>query len=583
MTLPAAILLSSTVALVSAAGVFAANTAGDQKDEPAVVLNKAIGKPKPDPTLGKVPLPTKFIDGKSGFMFKFPTAEDKSEPVVVDPQADIEKARALHLAAMDLYKQGKVDEAKAKEKEATTIAPHYWLPHAGLTYIFADQKKPFEALQSSQLAVYGKHGAVADRNAGRLFEIIHWFEPAILEFKKAIKEEPDAWVSYTGLADCYIIQGQYPEAAQVLDRMPTAALSQFEPLSETATRYMQIGEYQKAQDDFAKALDMAPDEAKQQVKDRLYCAAVQTDDKKVLAEFLPQISDTLKTSKPDVMLQAKIDLAANPADADAVLQEAAAFQGNQPDQLFYVIGLKLAKRADESSGTEQTEWLKRANIAFQNSVSRNNTNLKFQLAVASIAERLGNKEVVSQILNTIKESVPPGSDTLKFEDVSPKDVRAKIEDFQKCNLVQAFPVGKASTTAGATAPQYESTARELKLRLTKPSCSCHARSISMEMGHMPGVMYTSYTHESKPALVIVYDSKKTSQKKLMEAKFVTALKEPVDQEGDVPIATLSDLSGLIFAMDRMQMMPVAHPARPGLELPTEASEIAETKPEPAVH
>jgi tetratricopeptide (TPR) repeat protein len=583
MTLPSAILLSSTLALVSAGGVFAADAAGDQKDQPVVILNKAITQPKADHTVGKTPMPSRVIDGKTGFMFKFPTAEDKSEPVVVDPQADIEKARALHLAAMDLYKQGNVDEAKAKEKEATTIAPHYWLPFAGLTYILSDQKKPFEALQASQMAVYGKHGAVADRNAARLFEIIHWFEPSVLEFKKAIKEEPDSWVSYTGLADCYILQGQYPEASQILDRMPAAALTQFEPLSEAAIRYMEVGEYQKAQDDFAKALDMAPEEAKQQVKDRLFCAAVQTDDKKVLADLMPQISDALKTSKPDVMLQAKIDLAATPADSDAVLQEAAAFQGNQPDQLFYVVGLKLAKRADGASGAEQTEWLKRANIAFQNAATRNSTSLKYQLAVASVAERLGNKDVVSQVLNTIKESVPPGSDAIKFEDVAPKDVRAKIEDFQKCNLVQAFPVGKAGTTSGAAAPQYESSARELKLRLSKPSCSCHARSIATEMGHSPGVMYTSYTHESKPALVIVYDSKKTSQKKLMEMRFMTTLKEPVDQEGDVPIATLSDLSGLIFSMDRMQMMPIPRPARPGLELPTETAEIADTKQEPAVH
>jgi len=587
MTLPTAFLLSGTVALVSAVTTFAATATDAKQDEqPAVVENGAITKPKvnlaPTPV---VPKQDSTINARKGFLFSFSDKPETPKDYVADPKPAIEKARALHLAAIELFKDKKIEEAKDKEKEAIAAAPHFWLPHAGLTYMYSEQRKPFEALQEAQESVYGEHGPVADRNAGRLFEQIHWFAPAALEFQKAIKAEPSSWQSRIGLTDCYIIQAQYPEAAQALDAIPPEALSQFEPVSEVALRYMQVGQYKKAQDDFVKALDLATsDGAKETITDLLFTTAVQTGDKDLLAKLQDKISNTLRTGKLDVILQAKIELAPTAADVDGVLKEAAAFQGNQADQLFYVLGLKLVKRADEATDVQKTEWLKKADVAFQNAVSRNTTALTYRLAVASVAEQLGNTDTVLRTLAGIKDSVPGGSDDVKFGEISGSELKQKLADFQKSNLVAAFPTIKRSTTGGAETAAYESSARDMKLRLSKPSCSCHARSIASAMAQLPGVIYTSYTHEAKPALSIVYDSHKTTVKKLMDAKFMQQLKEPVDQEGDVAVPTIAQLSSLVFAMDRQQQLPQNRPARPALELPTETGgELAETGTQPAVH
>jgi hypothetical protein len=116
--------------------------------------------------------PTKEISPRSAAargMFKF---GDNSKDTVTDPADAIEKARALHDKAMELAKAGSPADGIVKEKEAIEAAPHYWLPHAGMTYLMmSDKKKAFEAIHEASLSLQGKHDAVAERNCAKLFQM----------------------------------------------------------------------------------------------------------------------------------------------------------------------------------------------------------------------------------------------------------------------------------------------------------------------------------------------------------------------------------------------------------------------------
>jgi hypothetical protein len=102
-------------------------------------------------------------------------------------------------------------------------------------------------------------------------------------------------------------------------------------------------------------------------------------------QYQDRISKGLINQRPDTVLQAKVRLAASPAETRAIIEQAANLQSGAPGTVFYAVGKEMMERAQASTGTERREWAEKAVEAFKNARSRNATDLKSQIAVAALS------------------------------------------------------------------------------------------------------------------------------------------------------------------------------------------------------
>ncbi|MGI0085963.1 MAG: tetratricopeptide repeat protein, partial [Nitrososphaerales archaeon] len=380
--------------------------------------------------------------------FVFSEKDTPLEPE--DSQDKIDKARPLHEKAMELVKDRDFNQAIDKEKEAIEIAPNYWLPHAGLSYIFGLRHKTFDALREGTLATKTRHPAVADRNEARLLLSMHWFGPAQVEYKRALKLEPDSWQDRIGIADILFAQNKIDESSAKLDEICNSS-KDFEGLMAVSERYLEIPNYAKAKTVLTKASEVAPDQAsKQAATDSLFASAVINDDVPLISSLQGQVSADFKKEEPIVWFKAKTRLATSPAQCDDILKEAASVQTGKTDLMFYAIGESLLHKAQDST-TEKAQWLAKAQQALQNAAIRNTGEMRYELAVASAAEQQHDLSGISQALATLKESLPPETrPTAALDKVDPKEIPQTLANTQKLNLANAFTAPKPNAPADAT-------------------------------------------------------------------------------------------------------------------------------------
>ncbi|HEY9720165.1 MAG TPA: tetratricopeptide repeat protein [Trichormus sp.] len=590
INLPSALLLSGTVMLFSAASGFAA-TADDadniapqqstQLPEAAPTADAAKTEAiKKDPALA----PTSHSSANARGMFKF---GDNSKDAVTDPADAVEKSRALHDKAMELFKANSVKEAVAKEQEAIDAAPHYWLPHAGMTFlIMTDKHKAFDAIHEASLSLQGKHDSVAERNCAKLFQMVHWMPPAVQALQAAIKMEPDNWVPKVGLADLAINQNNFNDARKELAKIDLNSANTYEAFSEIGLRYLEAEDYAKAKELLSKAIEKAPDQkAKQECADRLYVVGVKLSDADLLQKTSSQISDEFKKSRPDMILEGRIILSNNPKeDIASIIADAANIQVGAPGNIFYSIGRSMIEKGEaEQNFRNKFLWRKGAIDAFKQAVIRNETETKYQIALAAAQDSIVNYAGVQEILTSMKEALPPDAGKLTLGTAEPSEQKLQMANFMKYNLVKsltlthATPAELASTTPP---PAYTSAMHEWGLKITKASCSCHARGLASGLSREPGVIITNVTKEDLPTVTIVFNSKVTNVKKLMATSYMTNLKDPYEVVTDKPIEKIADVTALMYASDNSR--PALTVKRSfALEMPTDNSgRVAQTSDQP---
>jgi len=563
INLPSAILLSGTVMLLSAAGTFAqSNDTATPAAPAALAKNSSAAQPaatqspsSAESTKTEVKADSAAKPGattaaaaeapKHGATFTF--GEDNEKDIVVDAPEAIEKARGLHNKAMDQFKAGDADGAVATEQSAAEAAPHYWLPHAGLVYIImTSHKKPTDAIAEASKSLYGKHATVAERNTAKLFQQVHWLPPAVKALEKAVRVEPDNWKNRLALADALSASQQPAQAKEQLDAIKPDSIDQFGPLENIATHYMALDDFDKAKPLLDKALGLAKtDKEKQAIQDRQFLIALKQSDKTSLKLLVDKVSDELKKERPDSLLEARLLLADNPATADEIFNMAANVQSKYGDKTFFSIGREMLKRAEAASGDDRKVWLRKADSAFKNAASRNQTETNYRIADVAVLDMLGDQDGLTKALTDLKESLPVNSDSLKLADLTPAEANRRLLDFQRYNLVRAFEL-KNTNSGTPTGPVYKTSARELQYRVLKTACACHARSMRKALGQEPGVMFTSQSPDEKPVVTIVYDPRYNSAKKLMAAKIFETIKDPIEQIADKPLETLPQLNVLVM-------------------------------------
>lgn len=596
INLPSAILLSGTVLLLSAAGVIAKTSdaakpeasdasATTQKVEEKTTTTTEVTQTQDAAGATKHVAGDPVVPGTTGAKnrgaaFKF--GADAEKDAVVDAPEAIEKARTLHAKAMEQAKAKDIPAAIATEKEAIAAAEHYWLPHAGMVYLMmqGDKRRAMDALKEASLSLYGKHGAVAERNSAKLFQQIRWNPPALKALEAAAVMEPDNWKVNLALADLQSNMGASDKALKTLDGIKPEALNSFEVADQVGSRYLAIDQFEKARDVLAKAYALAPtDEDKKDVIDRQFITALKMNDLALLKSTAPQVSEVFKNQRPDLYIEAKVILAETPAQADPVLEQAANLRLPQDKgQVFFAAGRQLSKKALAAEGETRKEWLKKASVAYRNAISRNTSDMAYRVALASTLEQLNDSQAVLQVLSELKESLSPGAEELKLAGLDPVETSKKISDFNKYNLVKAFePVKDAAPNAIA----YRSNARELKYRILKASCACHAKSMKRALVQEPGVLFVGTSKEEKPVVTVIYDGRLNNQKKLMASKIIESLKDPIELVSDNPVETFAQISSvMIEPMDQRPTLIVKRDYT--LEMPTETAGQVAQNSEPAV-
>jgi len=622
INLPAALLLSGTVLLVSGANVRAqdasAQTTTPQatptaESQPADSKSNQPGATAPDPsadanagasadskqpinqvnTVGaKSPHKSKSVrPGSYANIPGIPNVNDKAAPfkfgampeaeIIRDPAEAVEKAKTLHAKAMEQAKAKSFSEAEATEKEAITAAPHFWLPHAGMVYIMRSEgKKPHELINEANLSLYGKPGAVAQRNAGRLFNYLHWMPPAMKALVDATNNDPKNWQGWLQLCDAWIAQNNMESAQQSIKYIKPECLSIPECVEQIGVRQMMMGNAHHAVEDFQKVLAMpnVSADTKKETNEFLFVAALMQENVSLVEQTFNQLSDTYKQERPELVLQANTMLAKDPAQADDLIKQAANLQNAKVDQAFFIVCRGLIQKATAATDpAQQKAWLIKAEEADKNAISRNTLDTKYRIVEASLQDQLGNNTAVRQSLSDMKEALPTNLKTFKIDmDTSPQEVQHHFEAVLRANLIDAFPLMR--DTGDATTVAYHSNARELQVQILKPSCSCHARSLKRSMEQQPGVFLATISKDKMPIISVYYDGKQNSEKKLMDAKIISSIGDPTKEVGDKEITSLKDIGNVIvLGEDVKPVMAKAQPHELNLEMPLDPNgQVAET-------
>jgi tetratricopeptide (TPR) repeat protein len=572
INLPSAILLSGTVMLLSSVGAFAqtkdtamlgaGETAAAQTTESTgMQTTTTVGAASGDSSTStnvkveqttKADKATAAVKSKDGSVNanggKFNFNPEAQKDAIVDPADAIEKAGQLHAKAMEQGKAKDVPAAIITEQQAIDAAPHYWLPHAGMVYLLMGQKKrPMDAMKEASLSIYGKHGAVAERNAAKLFEMIHWYPPAQKALNSAITLEPDSWQARVGLCDLYLAEGNTGEAKKALDGIKPELISTFPALSSVATHFLSLEDYEKAKDLYEKAVALAPDDqAKKECADRLFIIGLKTNNDQMIKTMFPQISEDLKTARPELVLQARAKMATTPADLDVVLKEAANVQSHIPGEVFFTVGKEMYTRAatlktQPDEVANRKAYLRQADQAFKNAISRDQAGITYRVFDLASLDQLGDLPAEQQAYTNFKESLPPDAANLKLGDIQPQEYTRKLNDYARYNLVNAFEIPR-DTTEGA----FKSHARELQFKVMKSSCSCHARGMRKALMQEAGVLFAATSKDDKPVLTVIYDGRFNNTKKLMATKGVESYHDPIELVSDKPMTNFVELSDAIL-------------------------------------
>lgn len=560
-TIVCAILLSSTVTIGAAVAAEEAAKAS-VNNSPATQTVQA-----------EVPSPPQKQPGLTSRNLFLPPAEDPSKPPVVDAPEAIAKARQLHDKAVEKFKSGNVKDAITTEQEAISAAPNYWLPHAGLAYFYVEGKRTFEALKEANISIRGTHELVADRNCARLFQRINWIKPATSQYQKLVKAEPDNWQNYVGLADCYIATGLFKEAAKALGDVPATALQQYDAVEAVGERYLNADQFDKAKELLLQAQTLAKSDAQRTVvNDNLLLCAVRSGDSAFTKEMLPKVSDDFKKVHPDQLLRGQLLVIETPAAADDLMKQAANTQSEtiKPDKLFYLLGSILAQKADAAQDPAvRAEWSNKAIEAFKNAAVRNQREIKYQLAIASLSEQLHKSDGVVTALQEIKDSIPVGFQPVTdWATADPSRIQELLADGEKFSFVGAFPV--KPKTGKDDNHVYESFAHAAQLQIMKTSCSCHARSMTSAFNQQPGVIFAFTDRADKPTITVVFDTRKQTAKKLFSLQLIANLKDPVEERGEKPLTSVVELSKMMMESESHKA-PTALRRAVALELPTETN------------
>lgn len=455
-----------------------------------------------------------------------------------ESDAAINKANELHAKATDAFKRNNMEEAIRLDEEASKAAPHYWMPHAALAYLYSNYRGVGPAMEQASLAIKCQHPAMADNTHAALVVTMHAFDAAMNKFKQLATADPTSWRAQVGLVSCYLNKGDAKAANTILDELSNANLK--EPVAQLVigSDYKKTGELTKAKDVLKRGLENNPEpKIKEKMLIQLFEIAVNTDDSALIAELKPKVSPILDARQRAWLRIGNIKLAKTPAEAKLALQLAESETVTDTEYRAYAnIFDKLAL----NNPSERIVWLKLAKEALTHAMADHPAALQNKALLAACDEQLGDKDAALKIIKLPS----PTSQSEQDSDVYLASYYKKAHKAQDDALAKLFVADKDG---------YKCFAHAVDFKIPQANCRCKVNSAKSIMKALPGVLDAVVGPGDTPTATIIFDNRKITREGIFQDPKIKAFKDKFQIDNERAVNNIVELAQIYKGEEQVSL------------------------------
>lgn len=453
----------------------------------------------------------------------------EEEEALLPKESDeaIKKANELHAQAAEQLKKDNIEQAIKLDEEAMKAAPHYWLPHVALAYLYSYYKGGGPALEQAAMGVKCEHPAMAENTHAALIGSLHAFASAMERYKKLAAEDPTSWRAKVGLAACYMNKGDAKSANAILDELNNAGVKEPPALLMMGNYYKKTGEPEKAKEVLKRGLANNPDpKIKDKLLIQLFEIAVNTDDAALITELKPKVSPILDARQRSWLRTGDIKLAKTPAEAKLALQLAETETITDAEYRSYARIFDAMAKANPS---EQSAWLKLSQEALTQALTLKPAELQNKALLAATDEKLGDKKQALKIIHTPS----PLTQAEAEQDVYLSNYYRKARKAQDDALAKLFVADKDG---------YKCFAQAIDFKIPMANCKCKVNSASSMIKGIPGVFDVIVGAGEMPTATVVFDKKKLSGPAIFQDPKIKNFKEKLEVSNERPVNNITELA-----------------------------------------
>lgn len=485
--------------------------------------------------------------------------DDQSAPFPKESDEAIKKANELHAQASDQLKKNNLEQAIKLDEEAAKIAPHYWMPHIALAYLYSNYKGGGPALDQASLAVKCEHPGMADTTYAALVGSMHALTPAMEKYKELVAKDPTSWRAKLGLASCYLQKSDAKAATALLDELNNANEKDPVALLVMGNYYKRANQPEKAKEVLKRGLDNNPDsKIKEKLLAQLFEIAVNTDDRALITELKPRVAPILDSRQRSWFRTGNVKLAQNPAEAKLALQLA---EGETVTDTEYRSYAKIFCEMAKANPTDQTAWLKLAKEALTQAVASHPADLQNKTLLAAIDEQLGDK---SEALKVMKAPTPTTSQETE-QDQYLAGYYKKLHKAQDDAIAKLIVADKAG---------YKSFAKAVDFKIPQANCKCKVNSAKSMMKGIAGVMDVVIGPGDSPTSTVIFDGRKVTQSGIFENPKIKNFKEKIVVSNERPVTSIVELAEIYAGEEQYPIAQSPSVALVVLQYPTADDALA---------
>lgn len=467
--------------------------------------------------------------------------DDDDEPVTLfDKESDdaINKANELHSKAVEAFKRNNIEAAIRLDEEASKAAPHYWMPHVALAYLYSNYNGGGPALEQATTAIKCQHPAMADNTHAALVATMHAFGSAMDKFKRLAAADPTSWRAQVGLASCYMNKGDAKSANNILDQLSAANLKEPAAQLVIGNYYKKTGEPTKAKDILKRGLENDPEpKVKEKLLIQLFEIAVSTNDSALITELKPKVSSILDAKQRAWLRIGNIKLAKTPADARLALQLA---EGETVTDTEYRAYAKIFDEMATQNPSERTAWLKLAKEAMTQALADHPAALQNKALLAAFDEELGDKEAALKIM----KSPSPIPQLEQDSDVYLAGYYKKMHKAQDDALAKLFVADKDG---------YKCFAQAVDFKIPQANCRCKVNSAKSMIKTLPGVLDAVVGPGDVPTATIIFDNRKISRDGIFQNPKMKGFKDKFEVGNERPVKNIVELAQIYKGEEQNQL------------------------------
>jgi len=461
----------------------------------------------------------------------------------------VEKANQLHEEAVHLFDQQEPDKAIDKEKEAETLAPQYWLPHAALGYLYYGRGGP--AIREATESVKTTHPSLAEINLALMLQSFQMYDASLESFKHVLETDPQSLSAKVGIAACLIGLNEVSEGRKILDQVDASAPKDPLVLEAIARAYYDAGDMRKSKEVCQNALAVSPDpKATEKLRKLLLVTAVNTSDMNLVDALKDKVTPALQPYERGWLRAAELRFTDSARYGLSLLRFAETENNSNQQWLSYA---SILQQKADTAETNKTDWMQLAKNCLGNAEETEPNNVEIRIMLGSIEERLGHKQVALQkIMEGWNDAVCEPS----------------VTQIHANNLQAKSDVTRLSKSFVKDGKGYRSYLAMLECNLPKVTCRCRYTHFREAAKQLPGVIDVIIGIDGHPTALVIFDSRKASKKSIFESQSVAALHETWEIVQEKPIETITALGDVTAKFEGPLPAPTFFGERIALQFPS---------------